>query len=342
MKISKVTGWAELTALLILAIMGFLSINTAVGATCTANMAVSPMPPQHFNIPSYGLVSGKAIGDWVYASTPYVSDCPEQIYSISGFNYKISAGMTYIDSGITYSVFNTGTPGVGFIMALKPSAASSYIPVPVSTPYVVLANNGTPRGLSMTMDLKIKFITTAPLSVGNINVPSLLATGGYVLGSTGNTIGQAFSDISGYTITVTANTCSVDVGSTNQMVTLDNVIGNDLPAVGSTAKDKTFNVLLSCQTDVRILAQMNGTPNPDTGADGVLQVSYPGMPGTSSGVGIQILNGSTPMPIGTNMLVKMSPGGQESIPFTARYYRTLENVTAGTANAIATLNINYQ
>jgi type 1 fimbria pilin len=337
----KVMRWTGLAALLMLAIMGLLSIKTA-SAACTANADVLPMPAQHFNIPSYGLTVGQAIGDWVYASTPYVSNCPEQIYSISGFNYKSLAGMTYVDAGISYNVFNTGTPGVGFIIALKPSAASSYLSVPAVTPYVVLENNGTPRGLSMTMDLKIKFIATAPLSMGIINVAQMTATAGYVFNNAGATIGQAFSLISGYTITVTANTCNVAVGSANQMVTLDNVVGNDLPAVGSTAKDKTFNVLLSCQTDVQIYAQMNGTPNPDTAADGVLEVSYAGMPGTSSGVGIQILNGSTPMPIGTNMLVKMTPGGQEIIPFTARYYRTLQNMTAGTANAIATLNINYQ
>jgi type 1 fimbria pilin len=40
--------------------------------------------------------------------------------------------------------------------------------------------------------------------------------------------------------------------------------------------------------------------------------------------------------------LKNSAGGQETFPITARYIQTKDKVTAGSANATATLNITYQ
>ena len=51
-----------------------------------------------------------------------------------------------------------------------------------------------------------------------------------------------------------------------------------------------------------------------------------------------------PLKLDNNIVLKTSAGGQEFPPgtFTARYFQTKDNVTAGSANATATLNITYQ
>lgn len=333
--------WVKIGSIIMLISMG-LSINIAI-AGCTSSEMFVPVPTQDFNIPSYGLSTSKPIGDWIYLSNTIITNCSDQLYGVQEYGYNSLSGQTYSEGGVTYNVYTTGVTGVGFIAAMSDSFSNIFYPVPPpGAPISATPNTGVPYGASLSITVKFKFITTALLTPDSYTIPSQTFSGVFGLGSTNNILGQGFIITNPFTVNVTANTCSVDVNSQFQSVILDNVTDNDLPEVGSTAKDKVFNVILNCQPEVYIYAKMSGTQSPDTAADGVLQVSNAGAPGTSRGIGIQILNNSTPMPIGTNMPVRMTNGGQESIPFTARYYRTLTDVVAGSANATATLDINYQ
>ncbi|MFM3052613.1 fimbrial protein, partial [Klebsiella quasipneumoniae] len=47
-------------------------------------------------------------------------------------------------------------------------------------------------------------------------------------------------------------------------------------------------------------------------------------------------------PLGNNLVLKRTNGGQEMFPLTARYYQTNTTVTTGIANASATLSLTYQ
>ncbi|MNN34232.1 Fimbrial protein [compost metagenome] len=49
-----------------------------------------------------------------------------------------------------------------------------------------------------------------------------------------------------------------------------------------------------------------------------------------------------PLKLNNNILLKTSAGGQETLPFSARYYQTQTAIGAGLANSSATLNITYQ
>ncbi|CAI1848630.1 Type-1A pilin [Serratia fonticola] len=342
MRNNRMNRWMRVRSVLVLLVCGWLLINTA-RAGCTNNYDVRvPVSTMTFNIPSFGISTENPVGDWWQVSAQLITNCTEQIYGLTAFGYISSSGLTYSDGGVVYNIYNTGTPGIGFIAAISDSFSGVFYPMPIdhvaTTPYT-----GNPYGTSVSVTVKVKFITTAALTPGVYSIPALTLMG--VNGASSNQTGvngQGLAVTNPFNINVIANSCSVDVGSQNQSVTLDDVTGNDLPAVGSTAKDKTFNVLLNCQPQVAIYVLLNGTPNPDTGADGVLQVSNAGMAGTSRGIGIQILNNDIPLPIGANIPTRYTSGGQENIPFTARYYRTLTDVTAGTANTIATLNVNYR
>lgn len=139
---------------------------------------------------------------------------------------------------------------------------------------------------------------------------------------------------------ITTVACSLNSTSIN--VPLGDVLSTKFTAVGTPAADRSFNVGLTCDKDARINVALAGTQNSDTSDTSVLALTNAGQTGTAKGVGVQLLYGGVPLKINNNILLKTSPGGQETLPFTARYYQTNKLVIPGKANSSATLNITYQ
>jgi type 1 fimbria pilin len=317
---------------------GWLSMSTAQ-ASCLTTILNITLPTQNDKIPSDGLPAGKSIGDWSQDTINYFTNCTEPLYALNNFQYQPAAGITYTEGGTTYTVLQTGIDGIGFIGSMSDSFSN--ISYPLSTnPFYSTPYNGSPHGFSVDATFKFKLISTKTLTPGVYNIPRMSILGTNAINSSNSIAGQAFVNINAATVTLTANTCNLM--SSNLNISLNNVSAQDLPTVGSTAKDKAFSITMDCQSGVYINAQLNGTKNTDVSTDGVLQVDNVGMNGTSRGIGIQILSGTTPMPVGTNIPVKFSAGGNESLQFVARYYRTQNEITTGAANATATLNITYQ
>lgn len=143
-------------------------------------------------------------------------------------------------------------------------------------------------------------------------------------------------------VTVTAQACAINNSSI--AVPLDPVLADSFTGAGTTKGDRTFTIDLNCDAGARINASLSGTQSAETANDSILALSGAGMSGVASGIGIQLLYGNTPLKLNNNIVLKTSTGGQEFPPgaFTARYFQTKNNVTAGSANATATLNITYQ
>ncbi|WP_261109092.1 fimbrial protein [Serratia liquefaciens] len=139
---------------------------------------------------------------------------------------------------------------------------------------------------------------------------------------------------------ITSLACSLNSTSIN--VPLGDVLDIKFTAIGTTVGDKSFDVGLTCDKDARINVALAGTQNSDTTDTSVLALTNTGQAGTAKGVGVQLLYGGVPLKINNNIVLKTSPGGQETLPFTARYYQTQTPVGAGLANSSATLNITYQ
>ncbi|MBI3310019.1 MAG: hypothetical protein HYZ77_01700 [Serratia liquefaciens] len=139
---------------------------------------------------------------------------------------------------------------------------------------------------------------------------------------------------------VTSIACSLNSTSIN--VPLGDVSSTKFTGVTSTTGDKGFNVGLSCDKEAKINVALAGTQNTETSETSVLALTNAGQTGTAKGVGVQLLYGGVPLKINNNILLKTSPGGQETLPFTARYYQTQTAIGAGLANSSATLNITYQ
>ncbi|WP_269933573.1 fimbrial protein [Serratia liquefaciens] len=151
------------------------------------------------------------------------------------------------------------------------------------------------------------------------------------------TAGQLYIDGS---TTVTKIACSLNSTSIN--VPLGDVSTVQFTAIGATVGDKTFDLGLNCDKEARINVALAGTQNTDTTDTSVLALTNAGQTGTAKGVGVQLLYGGVPLKINNNMVLKTSVGGQETLPFTARYYQTNNLLEPGKANSSATLNITYQ
>ncbi|WP_261278523.1 fimbrial protein [Serratia quinivorans] len=140
--------------------------------------------------------------------------------------------------------------------------------------------------------------------------------------------------------TVTKVACSLT--NTTISVPLGDVQSSAFNSISATAGDKTFNLGLSCDKDANINVALAGTQNMDTADTSVLALTNAGQSGTAKGVGVQLLYGGVPLKLNNNILLKTSVGGQETLPFSARYYQTQTAIGAGLANSSATLNITYQ
>lgn len=111
-----------------------------------------------------------------------------------------------------------------------------------------------------------------------------------------------------------------------------------IPAGGQ----NTQNLGLNCDSGTNINVTLTGTQNPDVGTTSVLALTNQGSADVAKGVGVQILYNGSPLVLNNRIVLKISSGGQETFPITARYYQTKTAVTTGKANASATLNLTYQ
>ncbi len=146
--------------------------------------------------------------------------------------------------------------------------------------------------------------------------------------------------------TVTTPTLTVPLGT---------VPANTFTTIGSvSAATPPFNIQLQCSggeagTVTNVYMTLTDAANPGNTSN-VLPLT----PGSlaASGVGIQVLNGSTVLGFGpdastagnTNKwLVQGSMGnGTLNIPLSARYIKTADTVTPGQANSVATFTMSYQ
>ncbi|CAI1533257.1 Type-1A pilin [Serratia quinivorans] len=229
-------------------------------------------------------------------------------------------------------VYRTKMPGIGF--RVKNEGTQRYWnPVPASETYTTSEVWGYGYKTGKYIFFKMELIYVGGDVSGKLTFASPLAS--MTTGSI--TAGQLYVDGSS---TLTKIACSLDSTSIN--VPLGDVAATQFSGVASTAGGKSFDLGLTCDKDARINLSLAGTQNTDTSKNSVLALTGTGQAGTATGVGVQLLYGGLPLQINNNILLKTSAGGQETLPFTARYYQTLASIGAGLANSSATLNITYQ
>lgn len=229
-------------------------------------------------------------------------------------------------------IYNTGIPGVG-IKAYYTSFTGSTFDNPPRTGITGQGLTADVVGSGMSQGVTVELYKTGPITSNSID--------------TGLYFQKTYNDLEVVRGTIVAGqviqlACSLN--SSNITVALPDALGNEFTGRGTTKGDTEFTIDLECDAGARINASLSGTQNTETADNSILALSGARTPGVATGVGIQLLYNGTPLRLNNNIALKTSSGGQEFPPgsFTARYFQTKDNVTAGSANATATLNITYQ
>lgn len=139
-------------------------------------------------------------------------------------------------------------------------------------------------------------------------------------------------------VTFVPGTCKAAVDPT--VVTLPTVYASAFSGAGTATGQTPFNVQLTCSGKVNLAITL-ATSNPQAGATGVIAPTSG--PGYAQNVGVQLLDGSgNPVSFGTAISAGQTAIGPFNIPFSARYYQTGANASAGKVTATATYTLTYQ
>lgn len=334
----------------IFVLIGWLLTCTPVLAMeWKSDITLSPQP-MTYSGPADSVVPGNIIGSTWSATADvqqvfwcgWVFTCSKGTLEPS--SSAISSGMTVNVDGVNYTIFETGVPGVGYIIGLKDFNGSVYVPLQtgITQSYPADGTNGYASDLGWSA--KVTFIKTGTaLKSGVYQIPTINAA---VLTAYNNETKTAQVIISPTTITVTASGCTVETKSAN--VNLGTIDIRTLPTVGSTSPSGTFNIGLTCDANVAVHAVMTDQTTPSNTSSVVTLTGD----STASGVGVQFFyNGTGPLMMGpdssgagtTNQFAVQTLTSAQtlSLPFQAHYIRTGELVP-GTANALASITFSYQ
>jgi len=257
------------------------------------------------------------------------------------------SGMTATIDGQTYNVYESGVPGVGFVVGVKDTNATSYIPL-YGTQVQTFPASGTPTTASkLGWAARVTFVKTSDhLQSGTYTIPSqyiVTLTAQDLLGDTAT----SYIQLGAGSLNVTASGCTVS-GSDNLSVNMGSFRQDSFPSAGSTAGSQPIQVQLLCDAGVTVKAVLTDQSK-QTNISNIISLTSDS---TAAGIGVQFFYDGSAVSLGpddssagtTNQfLVKTSTSPNEmiSIPFDVKYIRTGE-VTAGSANAIASITFSYQ
>ncbi|EPC4043087.1 fimbrial protein [Enterobacter mori] len=145
-----------------------------------------------------------------------------------------------------------------------------------------------------------------------------------------------------YSATVSEKTATCSIDPLNLTVTLGDFPVSQFTHVGSYTAWKYFNITATCTEVLNLTASVTSANGLNSQFDDVLNLT----PGSDSatGVGVRMLLDGVdlkynyPIPVGGST----EPNVPDVIPFAVQYYQTDATVTAGKANTIATIDMEYQ
>ncbi|NWK88477.1 fimbrial protein [Raoultella terrigena] len=256
----------------------------------------------------------------------------------------VSAGVSVNVDGVNYSVFETGIPGIGYILGLKDFNGTTYVPLQTGVTQSYPADGTNGMAFDLGWSAKLTYVKTDnALKSGVYHLPAISAA---ILTAYNNETKTARVIINPTTVTVTASGCTVSTKSAS--IDLGAPDMRTLPTVGSTSPSGSFNVSLTCDEQVALYAVMTDQTTPTNDSSVVTLTSD----STASGIGVQFFyNGSGPLMMGPDssaagtanqFFIQTTTATQIlSLPFQAQYVRTGELVP-GSANALASITFSYQ
>lgn len=317
---------------------GLISGHNATAASCipislSSTITIPPIMVQR-DVPI-----GTRIGS---ASLP-----AKQIYRCSGAStlgtdIGIKAYGTKVATAPTAaSLFSTNMPGISY--SVEATTASGYIfAISGQNDFFHLYWNSAAGDSEYLKNAVIGFgvgiYKTGPTGTGVVSAKQV----GAGIANVDN-VWQKEHDVFISSFNVTTLACAISaISASNISVPLGDVLATKFTGVGATPVTKGFNLGLNCDANAKVNVSLSGTANSDIANSDILALTNAGTAGVADGLGVQILYNGAPLKRDTNLLLKTSAGGVETLPFSARYYQTKSTVKPGKANATATLNLTYQ
>ena len=132
-----------------------------------------------------------------------------------------------------------------------------------------------------------------------------------------------------------------DVKNFDKNVTLPDVKRTDLVSHGTgryTGATKEFNINLECENSPKVSVKFDGDKMPGVTSEDVLVNKLSG----NDNVGVQILYGSNPLQIGSNVAVLSAAGTNEALKFNAYYYYKGGTVQSGPIKSQTEFTFSYE
>lgn len=278
---------------------------------------------------SITIPANTAVGTVIYTSDTATTSMTPASDDTGDFTFTtFYKGFSAVLSSYGNDVYDTGIEGIGFrvkgvFRTNQPKTISLYYPNSSDT--VSLTGSTTATTQEATFQL---VVTSNPVSSGTIDLTTLVAVMHF-----NDTDWPVF--FSG-TTDITATACEVNTYDTS--VNLGTSYTQRFAGTGSTSSPTEFSINLICSsTSLTPSITFSGT------ADSNVSSVFANDSGTATGVGIQLLYGSTAItPDTTLSLGKPASTLATDYDFKAQLYQTTSAVTAGSVDTTVNFTLEYE
>lgn len=319
----------------------FFSIGSVYAYTCTTNTTSTNLTSPNITI-QRDLPVGSAIGSFIQTSNITAFNCsntPAPAITYSEFGVK--AYTNYVTTINGRRIYSTSIPGIGY--AVRGSFCSANLFVDGSgtgdgnaNNKIVCALNGVSNDTYGSLGIQL-YKTAATTGTGTSTRQQV---GSLVLRLNQSAWQNPEAAVYLQPFTVTSLACTVNTTSLNiAMGSIDKKLFSGVGTYPGDSNTKNVNLVLNCNSGTNVNLLVQGTTV--NAKSGVLKLTSSA--GAASGVGIQILNGATPLALNETVAIKTNTSaGTYTIPLKARYYQTESSIIAGTANSTATFTLTYK
>ncbi|WP_241291621.1 fimbrial protein [Burkholderia stabilis] len=239
------------------------------------------------------------------------------------------------------AIYSTGIAGIGMRLSFPANT-----PVGAYWPQQrVMNSTWSSVNPAIPVYVLIEFIKTGPITAGGVLAGEV---GEWNVDNLFKWISIRVDGVIG--IQPQVPTCRVTTPAIT--VPLGNMPASTFTGVGTVSSSKPFNIVLQCSGGEKgAITNVHTTLTDHTDPGNVSDTLSLASDSSATGIGIQVLNGSTVIKYGpdssaagnTNQWKAGEAGnGTFTIPLTARYIQTAPKVTPGAANGLATFTMSYQ
>lgn len=345
-------------SIFILVCASVASSSVIAGADLTLPFSTSPLS---YTGPADGVSFGDQIGPTWVASANQEQMClvdPEHPTVQRHYRATVSpiaASTNYrttID-GVEYMVFDSGTPGIGWVMGVKDTNANAFTPL-ISNDLQWFPAPGTESHPPPRWDIGgyakitlVKISTHLATGITNLAAQNLAQVRCY--GQYGELTDSAYIKINSIPIIVNASGCTVE-SPKDPVLDFGKFTNGQFPSVGSLSAAKDIHVQIKCDAGVNVFASLSDQSNIGNRTTNITLTHD----STGAGLAIQAFynGGSSPVLLGADDPSKgaanqfhignsSSQGQVIQIPLSFKYVRT-GDISPGTANGLVGITFSYQ